>query len=317
MPHFIDAAVNGGQHAGKFDYKRRAFITSLAKTAGGIAFLNIPFLATANTLASTQASVTVGDIMDLFIKQVPNAPLEHTVDTLKAGSRDMQVTGIVTTMFATVEVIKKAIDTKANFIIAHEPAFYNHADETDWLKEDAVYQYKKALLDKHNIAVWRNHDYVHSLAADGVREGVLAQLDWKRFDTGKGENVVFAQPVSLGTLIEHLKNKLTIPMVRYIGSETQLCRKVLLMPGASGGRSQITAMSNNKPDVLICGEIQEWETAEYVRDARAMGEQLSLVVLGHIASEEPGSEWMAKWLQQHVPGVPVTHIPAGNALQFA
>jgi len=279
--------------------------------------LNIPFLSSAMHYGSKRTSVTVGEVMDLFIKQVPGAPLPNTVDTLKTGSRETVITGMVTTMFATIDVINKAIAAKANFIIAHEPTFYNHADETDWLKGDEVYQYKKELLDKHNIAVWRNHDYVHSLAADGVREGVLAQLDWKRFDTGKGENLVFAHPVSLQTLILHLKDKLNIPMVRYIGNDLQPCQKVLLMPGASGGRSHITAIRKNKPDVLVCGEIQEWETAEYVRDARATGEQIALIVLGHIASEEPGSEWMLNWLQKNVPGVPVTHIPAGNSLQFA
>lgn len=298
-------------------FKRREFITSLSKITGGAALLNIPFLSSAMHYGSNRISVTVGEVMDLFIKQVPGAPLPNTVDTLKTGSRDTVITGMVTTMFATIDVINKAIAAKANFIIAHEPTFYNHADETDWLKGDEVYQYKKDLLEKHNIAVWRNHDYVHSLAADGVREGVLAQLDWKRFDMGKGENLVFAHPVSLQALMLHLKDKLNIPMVRYISNKSQSCQKVLLMPGASGGRSHITAIRKNKPDVLVCGEIQEWETAEYVRDARATGEQIALVVLGHIASEEPGSEWMANWLQRNVPGVSVTHIPAGNSLQFA
>jgi putative NIF3 family GTP cyclohydrolase 1 type 2 len=254
--------------------------------------------------------------MDLFIKQVPGAPLANTVDTLKAGSRNTVVTGIITTMFATIEIIQKAIDANANFIVAHEPTFYNHADETDWLKANEVYQYKKDLLNKHNIAVWRNHDYVHSLAADGVREGVLTQLDWKRLDTGKGNNIVFAHPISLKILIQHLKDKLGIPLVRYIGNDAQMCQNILLMPGASGGRSQISAIIKNKPDVLVCGEIQEWETAEYVRDALATGTQLSLVVLGHIASEEPGSEWMANWLKKNVPDVPVMHMAAGNSLQF-
>ncbi len=300
-----------------FNPERRDFIFNLSKIAAGVALLNTPLLSKAAPSNSKRASLTVGEVMDLFIKQVPGAPLPNTVDTLKAGSRNTVVTGMITTMFATIDVINKAIEANANFIIAHEPAFYNHTDETDWLKEDKVYQYKKDLLDKNNIAVWRNHDYVHSLAADGVREGVLAQLDWKRFDTGKGENLVFAHPISLQALIQYLKEKLNIPMVRYIGNESQMCQQVLLMPGASGGRSQITAIRKNNPDVLVCGEIQEWETAEYVRDARAAGEQLSLVVLGHIASEEPGSEWMANWLKKNVPGIPVTHIPASNSLQFA
>jgi putative NIF3 family GTP cyclohydrolase 1 type 2 len=308
--------VNAFQTTTVFSPERRDFIITLSKVAAGAALLNIPLLGKAAHLNGRRASITVGEVMDLFINQVPGAPLPNTVDTIKAGSRDTVVTGIITTMFATIDVINKAINEKANFIIAHEPTFYNHTDEKDWLKDDKVYQYKRDLLVNNNIAVWRNHDYVHSLAADGVREGVLAQLDWKRFDTGKGENLVFAHPVSLQALIDYLKEKLSIPIVRYIGNESQMCQKVLLMPGASGGRNQITAISKNQPDVMVCGEVQEWETAEYVRDARAAGEQLSLVVLGHIASEEPGSEWMANWLKKNVPGVPVTHIPAGNSLQF-
>src|SRR5205085_12466509 len=115
-----------------------------------------------------QKNITVGEIMDRFIIEVPGAPIENTVDTLKAGSRDIVVTGIVTTMFATLEVINKAIALGANFIIAHEPTFYNHRDDTDWLEGDKVYRHKAALLKQHGIAVWRNHDYIHRHVPDGV-----------------------------------------------------------------------------------------------------------------------------------------------------
>jgi hypothetical protein len=88
------------------------------------------------------------------------------------------------------------------------------------------------------------------------------------------------------------------------------------MPGAAGGRRQIENTSREKPDVLVCGELQEWETAEYIRDAQSMGQKISLVVLGHIASEEPGSAYMADWLRKKFPAIPVTHIPAGKSLSF-
>jgi len=68
---------------------------------------------------------------------------------------------------------------------------------------------------------------------------------------------------------------------------------------------------------LIIGELSEWETAEYVRDARLKGDKLSLVVLGHAVSEEPGLEWMVPFLQPMVPGIKVTHIPTGNPFLFA
>jgi putative NIF3 family GTP cyclohydrolase 1 type 2 len=259
---------------------------------------------------------TVGQIMDVFIKEVQGGPFPNTVDTLKSGNRDIKVTGIITTMFATVEVIEKAIAMKANFIIAHEPTFYNHLDDTSWLENDDVYQYKADLLKKHNIAVWRNHDYVHSLTTDGVRAGVVSRLNWGSYSSAQRSNIYNMPAIALKDLIAQMKERLGIPTVRYIGNLSSPCKKVLLMPGASGGRSHITAVGTLKPDVIVCGEIAEWETAEYIRDAIASGQQVSLVVLGHVASEEPGSAFMASWIKEKIKGVSATHVPAGNSLKF-
>jgi putative NIF3 family GTP cyclohydrolase 1 type 2 len=298
------------------DQSRRKFIHNFTKAAGVVALMASPVMSHANDFFVQEAPVTVGEVMDLFISQVPGAPFSSTVDTLKAGSRDIQVTGIVTTMFATIEVIRKAIALGANFIIAHEPTFYNHQDETTWLANDDVYHYKANLLKQHNIAVWRNHDYIHSINPDGVRMGLLKQLGWQAYYNPAASSVMMLPATSLSALIGHLKQKLFIDKVRYIGNPEQSCQKILLMPGAAGGARQIQAMSKEKPDVLICGEIQEWETAEYVRDAQAKGEKLSLIVLGHIASEEPGSEFMANWLKEKLSGIKITHVLSNNSLSF-
>ncbi|MEN0056983.1 MAG: Nif3-like dinuclear metal center hexameric protein [Mucilaginibacter sp.] len=298
------------------DQSRRKFIYNFTKTAAVTALLTSPLAGRASGFFNIKADFTVGQIMDLFINKVPGAPLNPTVDTLKSGSRDIKVTGIVTTMFATIEVINKAIALGANFIIAHEPTFYNHQDETAWLAGDDVYSYKADLLKQHHIAVWRNHDHIHRLNPDGVRMGLLKQLNWESYYDASVSEVLTLPDASLSALIQHLKQKLSISQVRYIGNPNQICKKILLMPGASGGTRQIQAMGKYKPDVLICGEIQEWETAEYVRDAQAKGDKLSLIVLGHIASEEPGSEFMAGWLKENVPGIKTTHIPANNSLSF-
>jgi len=298
------------------DLNRRSFMSTLTKALGSTVLLTT---AGASDVYSIQYGNewTVGQVMDLFIKEVPGAPFGQTVDTLKSGDRNIRVTGIVTTMFATVEVIRKAIDLNANFIIAHEPTFYNHLDDTSWLADDPVFLFKSDLLKKNNIAVWRNHDYIHRLTSDGVRAGVVRQLQWEKFVDAGNPNVFGFPPLSLATLIEQVKRRLGIPTVRYIGDLSKSCKKILLMPGASGGRNQITAIGREKPDVVLCGEVSEWETAEYVRDARAKGHDLALVVLGHVASEEPGSAFLAGWLKEKVPGVDATHIPAGNSLMFA
>lgn len=259
---------------------------------------------------------TVGDVMNLILKTIPGAPFAKTVDTLKSGSADQKVTGIVTTMFATIDVINKAVAAGANFIIAHEPTFYNHLDETNWLENDAVYQYKSALLKKHNIAVWRFHDYIHSHQPDGVRMGVMTALGWEKYYDEKNPHVFTLPGLTVKNIAALSKQKLGIPTVRVIGDLNQNCRRVLLLPGASGGRSHIQGIENEKPDLLIVGELSEWETAEYVRDARLKGDTLSLLVLGHAVSEEPGLEWLVTFLQPKVPGVKVQHMPSGNPFVF-
>lgn len=260
---------------------------------------------------------TVGDIVDLFIKEATKNPLRDTVDTLKAGEKNTIVKGVVTTMFATIPVIRQCISLGANFIIAHEPTFYNHLDSTDWLENNETYRQKRQLLTDNGIAVWRNHDYIHAHRPDGVFSGVLDQLGWKNYtDDSSPWNVNLPESVSLSTLIDTLKTKLDINTLRYIGDENQPCKKVLFMPGAPGGQRQISAISDLKPDVAIVGELQEWETAEYIRDSRALGKDIALIVIGHIASEEAGSEYMKEWLSKNCPELKVTHIPSGNTFNF-
>jgi putative NIF3 family GTP cyclohydrolase 1 type 2 len=292
---------------------RRKFIKDASLTAAGAGiFLSAPKI----TIAAPGKTWTVGEIIDLFLKEIPGAPFATTVDTLKSGSRDMQVKGIVTTMFATIPVIKQAIQLGANFIIAHEPTFYNHQDNTDWLKNDDVYQYKAKLLSDNNITVWRNHDYIHSHRPEGVYNGILKQLDWSNYTNEDAPWNINIPETSLSALIGDLKRKLRVSTVRYIGDDDQRCKKILLMVGAAGGQRQISAIGELQPDVAIVGELQEWETAEYIRDARASGKKISLIVLGHTASEDAGSQYMVEWLNKNVPGIKATHIFSGNPFQF-
>ncbi|WP_339705528.1 Nif3-like dinuclear metal center hexameric protein [Algoriphagus aquimarinus] len=286
---------------------RRTFIIKSSLLIG-TGLIGNPF----SVYPSSVKNYTVGEIMDIFIAQVANAPFPKTVDTLKTGSKEQQVTGIVTTMFATLTVIRKAIELKANFIIAHEPTFYTHLDETEWLENDPVYQFKRKLLDEHGIAVWRNHDYVHSLKIDGVQAGVVKELSWESYYK---QNAVLNLPeTTLEDLITHIKTKMNVPALRYVGDLSQKASKILLMPGAAGGRRQMEMIMKEKPDVLICGESPEWETPEYVRNANEMEKKLALIVIGHSASEEGGSEFMAEWIKENIPEIPVYHVPSGNSL---
>ena len=65
-------------------------------------------------------------------------------------------------------------------------------------------------------------------------------------------------------------------------------------------------------DALITGEIHEWETSEYVRDANHLGYKKGLVVIGHAASEEPGLKRIVPWLEERLPGVAIRFVSTNN-----
>ncbi|HXB10041.1 MAG TPA: Nif3-like dinuclear metal center hexameric protein [Puia sp.] len=291
--------------------QRRHF---LAATAAALTTSSLRFTQAA---AAPNNAMTVQQVIDALLADIPGAPFPNTVDTIKCGDRGQPVKGIVTTMFPTNEIVGKTIDLGANFIIAHEPTFYNHADETKWLSEDPVYRYKRNLLDKHGIAVWRFHDGIHAHKPDGIRMGVLQALGWDHYYNQDDPFLIeLPAPIPLSQLLAHCKKSLDIAKLKFIGDPIQDCKRIVLSPGAAGGQRQITNIQKYQPDCFICGELNEWETSEYIRDARIQGRKISLIVTGHAVSEEPGMQWLVPVLKQKAPGIPVTHLPSGDPLSF-
>jgi putative NIF3 family GTP cyclohydrolase 1 type 2 len=287
-------------------YKRRDFLGNVVK-AGAAGIMINPML----SHFITMEVLTVSQVMERIIAEVPGGKLNETVDTLKSGTGDQVVTGIVTTMFATVKVIQAAAKIKANFIIAHEPSFYNHLDDANWVENNPIVKEKKELLEKYQITVWRFHDYWHRMKPDGILHGVLLKTEWLQYNP-KEENVFQIPAQPLIDIIRHLKDSLKIPQLRYIGEGSANCSIIALMPGAGGGQNQVKTLIESKADLLIVGESPEWETPEYVRDARALGKSISMIVLGHAYSEEPGMEYLVQWLQPKVPDIKITHIAPGG-----
>ncbi|CAN5223797.1 hypothetical protein BH11BAC5_BH11BAC5_17850 [soil metagenome] len=295
----------------KISYSRKNFLTDTIKIAGGISLLSVNDFAMAAPANAAPKAYTVQQIIDIILKEVPGAPFKDTVDTLKSGSADQQVTGIITTMFATIDVINAAVKRNANFIIAHEPTFYNHTDNKTQVKDNTVVQQKAALLLKHTITVWRFHDYCHELRPDAISYGVAKSAGWLQYFQ-QGQPLLEIPAIKFSALIQHLKKSLGIAHVRVIGDAQQSCQRIALLPGASGGNDQMATVLQHQPDVLIIGEASEWETVEFIRDSRLLGSKTALIVLGHCVSEEPGMEWVAQWLQPKLPGMPIAHIASND-----
>lgn len=283
--------------------------------------------------------VTIQDALDTILAATAVDTLPTTVDTVKTGDPRQPLTGIVTTFLATGVVIARAAELGANLIITHEPTFYTHEDETAWLDGDPIYHAKRDLIDAHGIVIWRFHDYWHRTQPDGIMIGVARQLGWEldfgqlaapaaiealAMVSGAGWNAEVAghvvpvatiDPTTLANLATRLKDQFGITAVRVAGPDELVCRRVGMAVGAFPGKMAMATLRRDDVDALIAGEINEWETAEYLRDAAYFGRPKGLLVVGHATSEEAGMAYLVEWLRPHLPDVTITHVPAGNPLR--
>jgi putative NIF3 family GTP cyclohydrolase 1 type 2 len=251
-------------------------------------------------------------VIDTILAEVPGAPFPASVDVFKTGDPAQEVTGIVTTFLATRAVIAQAVKLKANLIITHEPVFYNHEDRVDWLQENPVYLAKRQLIDEHGLAIWRFHDYIHSLQPDGITTGVLKDLGLEAYADREHPELLILPGWPLKDLVNMIKVKLDVAHARVVGDLSMPCRRVGLLLGACGGSIHIKVMKEANLDTLVVGETNEWDTTEYVRDAIQMGVPKALVVIGHEKSEESGMKYLVEWLQLRLPGITITHVPSGD-----
>jgi hypothetical protein len=236
-----------------------------------------------------------------------------TVDTFKAGDPNTTVTGIATTMMATFDVLKRAAAEHANLIITHEPTFYTHEDKTDWFAQanDPVWKEKEDFIAQKHLVVWRFHDHWHSMKPDGILLGMTRALGWQPYVKPHIPPNLFVMPqTSLRSLAKSVEDKIGVKVLRVVGNPDLRVTKVGLLPGAAGTQMQIQMLRRDDVEVLVIGEVPEWETIEYVADAAAEGRHKALILMGHIQSEQAGMEYCAEWLRTFIKNAPVIFVAA-------
>lgn len=259
------------------------------------------------------AKITIRHVMEQLID--PVGPLTETVDTLLFGNPDDEAAGIVTAFMPTQYVLERALELKANLVIAHEAPFYQHiltdSFKTQALAGDPVFIAKRDLIVNSGLALFRFHDYIHRYEPDGIMAGLIEALGWNGFVV-KHDPLYSVLEVPAMTALEaarQIKARLGIGFVRLAGEANTPCKRIGLLAGyRGGGEHAIPLFEREGVDLVLYGEGPEWETPEYVRDAVRQGRARALIVLGHAESEEPGMKLLADRLKRLFPKIPVHFV---------
>ncbi len=256
---------------------------------------------------------TAGNLIDEIIKNTGSPKIQNTVDVIKEGDPETQVTGIISCMFATTDILKQAVAKNCNLIIVHEPLYYNHLDETKHFQNNAVFLEKKKFIDDHKLVIWRFHDYIHSMKPDGIESGMVEKLGWKDYVVKGSMNQFILPRTTLKEILINLKQVFPKNAFYVIGNPNMEVSNVRFAAGAPGSATHIRLLEDKNTDVVIAGEAQQWETYEYARDAVDQGRNKAIIFLGHIPSEEAGMDYCASWLKTFIKDIPVYFVESGSS----
>lgn len=260
------------------------------------------------TFSQKQIVSTPMEVVEQIKKHITCDWADETVDTFKAGDPETELKGIAVCMFADMTTLKEAVKEGCNFIITHEPVFYNHLDEISSFKNDNVFQEKMKFIKDHKLVIFRFHDHFHRTEPDGIYVGMIKKMGLKNY-AQNGSQTFFNIPET--TVLDYskkLKKIFNLESIRIIGNPDMNFTKMAFAAGAPGGQRHINLLQNPDVEVLVAGEAPEWETYLYANDANEQGKNKAVIFLGHIKSEEAGMDYCAEWLKTFITGVPVKFI---------
>jgi len=324
------------------------------------------------------AAVTAKDVVDRIKKNIGVEWRSDDVDTFKAGDPSTIVTGVVTTSMATLDVLQKAVQARANLVITAAPTFYSRADlstpggrgfgagaarggprggspsavpapspatvsgpgtgasapmpPTPALPTsvvppppspvgatppatppppDPVYVGKNAFIEEHTLVVFRLTQHWNQRQPDPRAQGLAAAMGWTQYAVNDDALRYTVPGIRLDALAGQLKKTLgTRGGIRAIGDRAIIVRQIGLLPGYTTIQASIAMMP--EVDVIITGEVQEWESATYAQDVAFAGLKKGFISVGRVVNEAAGMQVCADWLKTIVPEVPVRFIAAGD-----
>ena len=275
----------------------------------------------AATAVAQRRRLTAQQVVDLIHKTLPPPP--DTIDGFKAGDPSSEITGIATTAMATMDVLSRAVREKANLILTLEPVFFSRSDTQAQAPpaggrgmaginpEDPVLVAKKDFIQKNGLVVFRFSDAWRTRKPDPFAVGLADTMGWSKHQAGGDPTRYDVPATTISALADNLAGRLKARAgIRVVGDPQTRIRRVVMLPGVS----PISAMLNALPDsdLVLAGEVREWESVEYAQDAVAAGQKKGLIMLGRVLSEDPGMNVCASWLRTVVPDLPTRWLPAGD-----
>ena len=282
----------------------------------------ITALAVASTLAWSEASaagLTAAAIAERIRQQGGAGWKASQVDGFAAGDPQVTVTGIAVTVMPDMATLQKAVAQGCNMVVSPEsplyarpyvaptaPGPFNPTQTVEQLRADPTYAAKLAYIAQNKLAIYRLQDNLSAASANLPVQGIAQAMAWQRYRVPNADGTFAIPGTSLKALAAAVKRRLGVNGgMRVIGRGDMPVRRVLVVPGRIDPVAVVKLLP--EVDVLLAGDLREWELVEYFHDSWETPRPKALIAVGRILSEQPGMAAVASWLRP-IAGVPVRPI---------
>jgi putative NIF3 family GTP cyclohydrolase 1 type 2 len=174
-----------------------------------------------------------------------------------------------------------------------------------------VFTAKNEFIKANNLVVWRFSDDWRRRTPDPFTAGLIEALGWTKYRAGDDPLSATIPAVTLDRLVDDVNRKLNARGgMRIIGNRQLRIRRIGILAGSVPIQTTLKVLP--AVDVLITGEIREWESSEYARDSVTEGLPRALILLGRTLSEDPGMKVCAQWLETILRDLRCRWMPVGD-----
>src|SRR5574344_2101143 len=230
--------------------------------------------------------VKIKDIIDC-IEQIAPLSWQESYDNsgLIVGEKDKECKGVYVCLDVFSSSVEKAIEQHCNLIISHHPFIFHSIKK---LSEDNQITKILTLAIKNDLSIYACHTNMDS-AIVGVND-VLAKnlglinierlVDSENKDAnylGIGAIGYLQEEIALKDYLNQVKQKLSLPSIRYVGNENKRIKKIAICGGS--GISFVNQAIEKNCDCFLTGDVKYHDFLTYENE-------IIIADIGHFESEQ-------------------------------
>ena len=273
-------------------------------------------------------ALTCQDVQDRIKWHIGSDIRDWSRDNFLAGDPNTEVTGIMTSFTANLELLRAGVVSGKNLFIVREAPFWARPPgqggqaptQAEWEK-NPTWRIKRDFIRDNKVVVLRLHENWEQRVPDGQLVGFAKALGWAKYykpavglRPWERFNPFFVLPPStMKATAQSIKKSLGISGLRCAGDPNQPVTKAALWHGLGGIPEVQRLFAEPGVDLIVMGE-PTWEfyPGSYAFDMQAAGIKKGIIFTGHHASEQPGSNEVATFLRSFITEVPIEWRSSGE-----